>query len=100
MITDLADRTHIYESLNTELRSNKGSVVPRDFVRDFVPEGLQRECLDFLEERHVPMRTFDKDVQDVKSALRRLHSQARLAFVFRYPKGRMNWSPSMKQESS
>lgn len=71
-VTDLADRTHIYESLNTELRSNKRNVVPRDFVRDFIPEGLQRACLDFLEERHVPMRTFDKDVQDVKSALRRL----------------------------
>jgi hypothetical protein len=71
-VTDLADKTHIYESLNTELRSNKRSIIPRDFVRDFVPPDLQRACTEFLEERHVPLRTFDKDVQDVRTALRRL----------------------------
>ena len=71
-VTDLADKTHIYESLNTELRSNKRDIVPRDFVRDFVPPDLQRACIEYLEERHVPLRTFVKDIEDVRSALRRL----------------------------
>ena len=71
-VTDLSDKTHIYESLNTELRSNRRNIVPRDFVRDFVPEGLQRACTEFLESHNVPLRTFVKDVQDVRSALRRL----------------------------
>ena len=66
-ISDDVDRTHIYESLNTELRSNKRNVIARDFVRDFVPEGLQGACIEFLEERHVPLRTFVKDVQDIRS---------------------------------
>ncbi|MFY9853037.1 MAG: nucleoid-associated protein [Terracidiphilus sp.] len=71
-VTDLVDKTHIYESLNTELRSNKRNIIPRDFVRDYVPEGLQRACIEFLEERHVPLRTFVKDVEDVRAALRKL----------------------------
>ena len=71
-VTDPADKTHIYESLNTELRSNRRNVVPRDFVKDFVPHDLQPACIQFLEERHIPLRTFVKDVQDVRTALRRL----------------------------
>ena len=71
-VTDLADKTQIYESLSTELRSNRTEIIPRNFVRDFVPEDLQRSCIEFLEEKHVPLRTFVKDVQDVRSALRRL----------------------------
>jgi hypothetical protein len=71
-VTDLVDRTQIYESLNTELRSNRRNIVARDFVRDFVPEGLQRACIEFLEERHVPLRTFVKDIQDIRSTLRKL----------------------------
>jgi hypothetical protein len=71
-VTDLAEKTHIYESLNTELRSNRRNIIPRDFVRDFVPNELQRACVEFFEERHLPLRTFVKDVQDVRAALRRL----------------------------
>jgi hypothetical protein len=58
--------------LNTELRSNRRNIVARDFVRDFVPEGLQRACIEFLDERHVPLRTFVKDIQDIRSTLRKL----------------------------
>jgi hypothetical protein len=86
-VTDLSDRTQMYESLNTELRSNRRDVVPRNFVRDFVPPDLQRACVEFLEERHVPMRTFVKDVQDVKSALRRLTYSSEAGVRITVPEG-------------
>jgi len=89
-VTDLADKTHIYESLNTELRSNKREIIPRDFVRDFVPQDLQRPCIEFFQERHVPLRTFVKDVEDVRGALRRLTYVSEEGVRVSVPEGQNN----------
>ena len=63
-VTDLVDRTQIYESLNTELRSNRRNIVARDFVRDFVPEGLH-------EHRRRCSRSMDRRSSEAREVCRR-----------------------------
>ena len=65
-------RTVMYESLHSELRSAKPTIVPRSFLTDHVPEEIRPEFKAFLTERNVPMAAFEKDNQDISGSLRRL----------------------------
>jgi hypothetical protein len=71
-ITDPSQKTELYESLHAEMHSHKHDIVPRNFIRDYVPNELQPQFREFLEERHVPLNTFVKDTDTIKSALKRL----------------------------
>jgi hypothetical protein len=71
-IEDPETRTVIYESLHSELRSAKPTVSTRAFLTNHVPEEVRHDLRVFLEERHVPMGSFQKDTQDIKGSLRRL----------------------------
>jgi 37-kD nucleoid-associated bacterial protein len=65
-------QTVIYESLHSELRSARQNFSPRSFFTNHVPAEIRSQLGTFLEERHVSMASFPKDVQDIKSSLKRL----------------------------
>ena len=65
-------RTVVYESLHSELRSARQSFSPRAFFTNHVPAEIRPQLAGFLEERHVSMASFPKDIQDIKGALKRL----------------------------
>jgi hypothetical protein len=65
-------QTVIYESLHSELRSARQNFSPRAFFTNHVPVEIRSQLGAFLEERHVSMASFPKDVQDIKSSLKRL----------------------------
>lgn len=71
-IEDPEMQTVIYESLHSELRSAKQMFSPRAFLTEYVPEEIRPALRGFLEERHVSMTNFSKDVQDIQSSLKRL----------------------------
>jgi hypothetical protein len=71
VITEPIMRTQIYDSLHAELRSNKVQMVPKIFIQDYVPDELKKSYREFLEERHVSLSSFHKDVVDIKSKLTR-----------------------------
>lgn len=71
VITEPTMRTQLYDSLHAELRSNKAQVVPKSFIQDYVPGELHKSYREFLEERHVSLTSFHKDVVDIKSKLTR-----------------------------
>lgn len=72
VVADPAEKTHLYESLHSELQSRKQEIVPRSFIRDYASEELHEEFRTFLTEHHVPLNAFLKDTDTIKSALRRL----------------------------
>jgi len=72
-VTDPLQKTQLYESLHTEMQSNRREITPRDFIRDYVSPEIQPSYRDFLEDRHVQLNsTFNKDVATIKNVLRRL----------------------------
>jgi hypothetical protein len=71
-VDDPQTRTVIYESLHSELRSAKPSVSTRAFLTNHVPEEIRHDLRTFLEERHIPMGSFQKDTQDIRGSLRKL----------------------------
>jgi hypothetical protein len=77
VITDPVLRTELYDSLHAELRSNKKTLVPKTFIDEYIPQEVKKEYREFLNEHHVSMTTFEKDVLDIKSKLKRktFHSE-------------------------
>ena len=71
-IDDPIEKTQMYESLHSELQSRSRNVVPRNFIRDYVPDAYQAPLREHLEARRVPLGTFEKNTQDIKNVLRRL----------------------------
>lgn len=71
-IDDPELQTVVYESLHSELRSAQQNFSPRAFFTNHVPAEIRPRLAGFLEERHVSMANFPKDVLDIKGALKRL----------------------------
>jgi hypothetical protein len=71
-IEDPEMQTVIYESLHSELRSATPTFSPRTFLATHVPIPVRHELSAFLEERHVSMSSFPKDIQDIRNSLRSL----------------------------
>jgi hypothetical protein len=70
-ITDAVDKNTFYESVHSELKSNRRNVSPRQFVEDYVPPPLRVPYRQFLEERNVSLQSFTKDISEIKPRLRR-----------------------------
>lgn len=62
----------VQSALVAELKSNSGSIQPRKFVQDHVPDGHQSEIAHLAEEQKTPMANFPKDASRVQSRIRRL----------------------------
>jgi len=71
-VDDPEAKTVLYESLHVEMRSASPTFTPKNFLTQHVPEEIRPALRNFLEERHVPLATFPKDTQDIKSAIKRL----------------------------
>jgi hypothetical protein len=71
VITEPVMRTQLYDSLHSELRSNKLHVVPKSFIQEYVPVELSKPYQEFLQERHVSLSSFPKDIVDIKSKVTR-----------------------------
>jgi hypothetical protein len=71
VVTDPIMRTQLYDSLHAELRSNKATVAPKTFIQEYVPQELKKPYREYLEEQHVSMTSFHKDIIDIKTKLTR-----------------------------
>jgi hypothetical protein len=70
-VTDPMMKTAMYDSLQAELRSNKKQFIPKTFITEYVPEELQTPYRTYLQERHIPLTSFEKNVTDIKGKLNR-----------------------------
>jgi hypothetical protein len=71
VVTDGVERNTLYEHLVSELKSQRHAVSPRRFMEDYLPGDLRPAFQRFLEEKKVPMTQFTKDLEDVRSQLKR-----------------------------
>lgn len=70
-VADPVVKNDLYEHLHSELKSNRKTVSPRKFIEDCIPENYRKPYELFLKKYGAPLHTFDKDVADIKSRLRR-----------------------------
>lgn len=75
-IADPVEKNDFYEHIHSELKSNRRRVSPRQFIEDYVPRHLRAPYQEFLEESHVPLQAFTKNVSEITTRLRnkRLHT--------------------------
>lgn len=69
-ITDAVSKSTFYEHIQSELKSNRRNLSPRQFIEDYVPPDLRVTYRGFLETHNVSLRAFAKDVSEIKARLR------------------------------
>ena len=67
-ITEPVMKTQLYDSLHSELRSNKAQLVPKSFIQEYVPDELKKPYREFLEEHHVELTSFHQDVPTLRGS--------------------------------
>lgn len=60
-VTDPDSKWMLHEALQVELRSNKDSLRPRDFIKEHVPEDFWADLEEELGANEIPLETFPKD---------------------------------------
>jgi hypothetical protein len=70
-VPDAEKKSQVYDHLVSELRSNRTTVTPQQFTRDYLPRDLQDTYSNFLRDNGVGTARFTKDTADLSSKLRR-----------------------------
>ena len=70
-IVDPIEKNSFYEHVNSELKSNRRNVSPRQFIEDYVPKKFRLPYQEFLQQRGIPFHAFAKDISEIKTRLRR-----------------------------
>lgn len=70
-VTEPVAKNDFYEHVYSELKTNRKTVSPRKFIEDCVPDKYRQQYEAFLKERGVSLHTFQKDIADIQTRLRR-----------------------------
>ncbi len=71
LIPDSAEKAQVFDSLHSELNSNKPTFSPKTFIKDYVPDDYRAPFRTRLQEMKIPLEQFHKDNTDIESKLRR-----------------------------
>jgi hypothetical protein len=70
-VTDSVDKATIYDSLQSEMTSNKATFHPKKFIEEYIPDTYQSELSSHLKDNKIPLTVFQKDTSDIATKLRR-----------------------------
>jgi hypothetical protein len=84
-VTDPVVKAEIYDSLLTEIKSNKQTFSPKKFIEEYVPDNYQNDFKEHLQEEKIPMTAFDKDTADIQNRLRRRAFQTESGAIISVP---------------
>jgi len=71
VVTDPMEKSHIYDALLTDIKSNKTTFSPKQFIEEHLPPEYHNPFKEHLKTHNVPMTTFNKDISDIQTRLRR-----------------------------
>lgn len=71
VVTDPIVKSEIYDSLLSEIKSQKKTFSPKQFIEEYVPDEYQGNFKEHLEVAKIPLTAFHKDIVDIQSRLRR-----------------------------
>jgi hypothetical protein len=70
-VTDPVDKSHMYDALLSDIKSNKQKFSPKQFIEEFVSQEYHQPFKEHLQTHNIPMTAFQKDVSDIQNKLRR-----------------------------
>jgi hypothetical protein len=70
-ITEPTVKSDLYDHLQSQMKSKTKTFAPQTFIQEYVPEEYQQPYREHLEENHVPLTAFRKDIEDIESNLKR-----------------------------
>ncbi len=70
-VSDPTAKGDIYESLQSELKSHKKTLSPKQFIEEYIPEPFQNNLREHLKTEQVSHTAFTKDLNDIEKRLRR-----------------------------
>ncbi len=70
-VGDPSSKGDIYESLQSELKSHKKTLSPKQFIEEYIPEPFQNGLREHLKVEQVSATAFTKDLNDIERRLRR-----------------------------
>lgn len=71
VVTDPVVKSEIYDSLLSEIKSQKKTFSPKQFIEEYVPDDYQNNFTEHLENAKIPLTAFHKDTVDIQTRLRR-----------------------------
>lgn len=64
-------KTDLYDTIVSEMKSQKKFFAPKKFIEDYVPDDHREPFRQFLEAQHVSLKQFSVDTTEIKSHLKR-----------------------------
>jgi hypothetical protein len=88
-VTDPVVKAEIYDSLLTEIKSNKQTFSPKKFMEDYIPDDYQNNFKEHLQVEKIPLTAFEKDTADINTRLRRRAFQTQSGAIISVPEEAM-----------
>lgn len=70
-VSDAVHKNDLYEHLQSQLKSEKKTFSPRNFIEEYVRSDYRQPFQSFLESNNVSLASFTKDISDIDPRLRR-----------------------------
>jgi len=70
-VSDAVHKNDLYEHLQSQLKSTKKNFSPKNFIEEYIHARYRKPFHEFLESSGIPLATFEKDLSDIDSRLRR-----------------------------
>jgi hypothetical protein len=71
VVTEPELKNDLYDSIISEMKSQKKTFAPKKFVEDYIPEEHRDAFREHLVAQHVTMKQFPIDITEIKSHLKR-----------------------------
>ena len=97
VVTDPVVKSEIYDSLLSEIKSQKRTFSPKQFIEEYVPDDYQNTFTEHLETAKIPLTAFHKDTVDIQNRLRRRAYHTKIGAVISVPEeaiGRVEVTPN------
>jgi hypothetical protein len=71
VVTEPTVKAEIYDHLQSQMKANTRTFAPQTFIQEYVPNEYQEPYREYLQNAHVPLAQFRKDVGDIENRLAR-----------------------------
>jgi hypothetical protein len=86
-VDDPVVKNDLYDSVFSELKSQKGKFAPKKFIEDYVPKKHQDKIRTFYEEQGISLSQFQVDISEIKNHLKKRSLYTRTGVRITVPEG-------------
>jgi len=84
-VTDSMDKNDLYEHLHSQMKADRRTFSPKEFIEEYVPEDYHEAFREHLKRTGAPVANFTKDISDIRGRLRRLSYRTAQGAIVQVP---------------